>query len=453
MKHKNIVLLVIVLFMGMALAGGTYAWLNNAINVTNGVYNVASTCFLIDYSIDNGDGTQDISGTLFPTDIISDGLSGRVGFKINNNCSLDGLGTLNLHINSSSSSTLMANVLSYCENRSTLEPINGITNEAACTSAGGRWRGYADSYCESNATLERLVDYTNSESCTSHGGTWKSGGSPLKYAVYDNSAGTGTPLAKGYIESTDIGNDKIIYDNFTISSTQKYYYIFIWLDGYLVDNTVTNLPFSGYINASAIQVNDGVPSGYQRVAYIQSSGSEYIDTGVVPNQNTRVFVNASTNGTSGHTGLFGSRTSSSTLPFLSYIENSYGASTNIIRVDAGGRNGSTGITWVADEPFTIDVDIPNKKLLVNNTQISAYNNMSYPSSNGVDISIFAVHQGTSHLYPIVGKVYEFKIYDSGTLVRNFVPAKQGNVVGLYDNVNDVFYTNAGTGSFTAGPNV
>jgi hypothetical protein len=51
-----------------------------------------------------------------------------------------------------------------------------------------------------------------------------------------------------------------------------------------------------------------------------------------------------------------------------------------------------------------------------------------------------------------GKVYYLKIYNSGTLVRNMLPCKNiSGILGLYDIVNNIFYTNAGTGTFTAGP--
>ena len=255
MKNKSILLVITILLIGLSLAGGTYAYLTMAASVTNGNYNTQTTCFNIDYNISNEGSGQDISGTLFPSANASGGLSGRVGLKANASCGLNGLGTLKLHINSTTSSSLMTSASSYCQDRKTLEPISGITTESACTTTGGRWRGYGDAYCESKSTLERLTTPTDSESCTSAGGTWKTGGSPLKYAVYDNNAGTGEPLSKGYIESTDINTDKVIYDNFIITSTQKYYYIFIWIDGYLVDNAINNLPFSGYINASAEQAS------------------------------------------------------------------------------------------------------------------------------------------------------------------------------------------------------
>jgi hypothetical protein len=45
-----------------------------------------------------------------------------------------------------------------------------------------------------------------------------------------------------------------------------------------------------------------------------------------------------------------------------------------------------------------------------------------------------------------------KIYDNNVIIRDFVPCirKSDNVAGLLDKVNDVFYTNAGTGTFLTG---
>ena len=47
------------------------------------------------------------------------------------------------------------------------------------------------------------------------------------------------------------------------------------------------------------------------------------------------------------------------------------------------------------------------------------------------------------------KLYGAKLYDNGTLVRDFVPARRNRdqAVGLYDNVSKTFFTNAGTGVF------
>ena len=51
------------------------------------------------------------------------------------------------------------------------------------------------------------------------------------------------------------------------------------------------------------------------------------------------------------------------------------------------------------------------------------------------------------------RLYSCKIYDNGTLVRDFIPAKKisDNKCGLWDKVTNAFYPNSGTGTFKAGP--
>ena len=52
------------------------------------------------------------------------------------------------------------------------------------------------------------------------------------------------------------------------------------------------------------------------------------------------------------------------------------------------------------------------------------------------------------------KIYNLKISENGILIRNFIPCyrKSDNEIGLYDIVNNVFYTNQGTGVFLKGSN-
>lgn len=52
-------------------------------------------------------------------------------------------------------------------------------------------------------------------------------------------------------------------------------------------------------------------------------------------------------------------------------------------------------------------------------------------------------------------LYSCQIYDNNTLVRDFIPARRNSdgAIGLLDQANNVFYANAGTGTFTAGPEI
>jgi hypothetical protein len=49
------------------------------------------------------------------------------------------------------------------------------------------------------------------------------------------------------------------------------------------------------------------------------------------------------------------------------------------------------------------------------------------------------------------KVYRFKLYSSGVLVRDFIPVRKGTTGYLYDAVSETLYGNSGTGDFTLGP--
>ncbi len=53
-----------------------------------------------------------------------------------------------------------------------------------------------------------------------------------------------------------------------------------------------------------------------------------------------------------------------------------------------------------------------------------------------------------------GKLYSAKVYDNGTLIRDFVPCTSpSGAIGLYDLEGKAFYENTLTGAFTAGPAV
>ena len=73
-----------------------------------------------------------------------------------------------------------------------------------------------------------------------------------------------------------------------------------------------------------------------------------------------------------------------------------------------------------------------------------------------NIYIFATyHNGTVSQGKAIMSLYYFKMWNSGTLIRDLVPVYRASdyTVGMYDAVNNVFYQNAGTGAFTKGENV
>ena len=69
--------------------------------------------------------------------------------------------------------------------------------------------------------------------------------------------------------------------------------------------------------------------------------------------------------------------------------------------------------------------------------------------------LFASMLNETTLRPFAGKIYNAKIYNGDSLVRDFVPCyrKEDNVIGMYDLISNTFYTNSGTGDFEKGQDV
>lgn len=72
------------------------------------------------------------------------------------------------------------------------------------------------------------------------------------------------------------------------------------------------------------------------------------------------------------------------------------------------------------------------------------------------LGIFYGGDSDASVNQFVGKIYYVEIYDSNDeLIANYIPCyrKSDGEIGMYDLVSNGFYSNAGTGTFTKGPDV
>lgn len=186
----------------------------------------------------------------------------------------------------------------------------------------------------------------------------------------------------------------------------------------------------------------GLPAEYTRVEYIQSNGTQYIDTGIKPNQNTRIDAEIETTDAGIPYFFWGARTSSETVNFC------------LLRVGSGVRAdyGESKLK-VIDTPSTGKVAISQNKNVCTYGSTTITNTASTFASQ-YPLYLFAANTGGTAGYFGRHKLHSCKIYDNGTLVRNFIPARNSSgTLGLYDTVNGVFYANKGTGAFTAGGDI
>lgn len=185
-----------------------------------------------------------------------------------------------------------------------------------------------------------------------------------------------------------------------------------------------------------------LPDGYTELTYIQSSGTQYIDTGFKPNQDTRIVGDMQfLNNTSGNpASLFGYRQSQSTQRYEFFQYN------NLLYSPYNTSAGST-ISMTTNK---MSIDKNKGTTLVNGSALSTITYANFQCAG--NMYLFALNNNGS-VANVNGnkRIYSCQIYDNGTLKRNFVPCKNpSGVVGMYDVVNNVFYQNSGTGTFTAG---
>ena len=191
-----------------------------------------------------------------------------------------------------------------------------------------------------------------------------------------------------------------------------------------------------------------LPQGYQEVEYIESSGTQYIDTGYKPTgENMRLVMDymysASPNGKS----LFGAE-SSSTFPITFYSRSAttaefYIGSTYVVV----SYNITTGTR------YKLDCHANNGAFTANLNEAAKSETYSGSLLKTINLFLFT-NNGQQSTQLISARLYSCQIYDNEILVRDFVPCyrKADGAVGLYDLVNNVFYTNAGSGVFAVGSN-
>lgn len=294
-------------------------------------------------------------------------------------------------------------------------------------------------YLDSDKNISNLKYYRNKTQVKNFSEIGYLAGMKIKILPEDNSVW-------GRIYWLDLTNDTTIFssDDVNYSNQSNRFSRLSWIDHFK-----TNL----------------LPKGYTKLNYIESTGNQYIDTGYYwTSETVQIVMDAYITSNASNQSLFGN-------------EEPYEGSNRYFAIIPHGSNGSfniytgTGsVTIVStglNTRFTLDCSTAGNKLTtkLNGTQISsvAYsgtiktyaNSLSTDASKG-KIYIFANHNsknnGAGPTQNIGGmRLYSFKMYDNGVMVRNFIPCKNASgEIGLYDMVYDNFYKSPQGTAFTAG---
>ncbi len=176
-----------------------------------------------------------------------------------------------------------------------------------------------------------------------------------------------------------------------------------------------------------------LPSGYVLLAYIQSSGTQYVNTGFRPNHNTKMEIQYQT-AQSTACGV--------AVADQAWKSNGFGIWANCA---AYGTEVYQNAVLHGADPITAIFE--KNKLYKDGSLFWTASVQTFQCP--ADMTLCALNRNGGMSEYTSMKLYYCKIWDNGTLIRDFVPCiSDSGAVGLYDLIGKKFYGNAGTGVFT-----
>ena len=177
----------------------------------------------------------------------------------------------------------------------------------------------------------------------------------------------------------------------------------------------------------------GNANKYTRLEYIESNANQYIDTGIIPNQDTKVVIDTLVH-SSTVACLFGSRV---------------GVSYSLYYCDSGGTSFQYGnqAAYIDTMPRETRVVVTSDKgvITADGTQYGTLNYNNFTSG----ASLCLLYDNST--YYASARIYSCQIYHNGSLVRDYIPAlRSDGIVGLYDAANDTFTASSGSSNFISG---
>jgi hypothetical protein len=176
------------------------------------------------------------------------------------------------------------------------------------------------------------------------------------------------------------------------------------------------------------------------VEYLESTGTQYINTGYKPKANSGVQVSFRVAYIGSNDGVFGARTSGANdrfwiVPSSVGLNYGFGSAFSLAAISAS-------TIYTASLNFKED----GKAICgANSTNVSGFNGCPY------SLYLFAANvSGTASFMEYGKRVYGCKITEGSEVVHDFIPVRVGTVGYLYDRVSGQLFGNAGTGAFGYG---
>lgn len=201
-------------------------------------------------------------------------------------------------------------------------------------------------------------------------------------------------------------------------------------------------------------LEDFIP--YIELDYVESTGTQYFNTGYYPNQNTKIVLKMKTEGlTSGSTAFnaFGTAGTNSRFGWWTYYS---GSSYFRYGIEGNGRDSKISVERTFENAdFTVTLD---KNYAIIETPNQTYSYSVTPTNDfTLDLPLILgghIWNNGSSIgnFECIYKLYSCKIYENDILIKDWIPVinKFNDIVCLYDKINESFLYNSGAGSMIAG---
>lgn len=167
---------------------------------------------------------------------------------------------------------------------------------------------------------------------------------------------------------------------------------------------------------------------YTRVGYIQFTGEQTIDTGIICNQDTKLKV-VFTREKSAQHYLFGVASSDNTASVTAYLGGSW---------RFGNKANTKTLTTNEDMVYSGVLDNSQMTITGSKSTISGVNDFETIGSLLIGTSRSASGNVSSPQFD--GKIYSFEMWEGETQVLKLIPAIKDDIYGFWDDVSETFFT-------------
>ncbi len=186
--------------------------------------------------------------------------------------------------------------------------------------------------------------------------------------------------------------------------------------------------------------NTLLPTGYTPLEWIESDGTQWIDTEIKLAGTDVVETEFKNSSATGYGAIYGVYETGESSAFYAY-QTYYAYDSTNTKVNT---NIPVDTNW-----HKIVHDFVSGRLSIDNNTV---NFTPFSFTNTANNYLFARYYGGSYGYYFNGSIKSYKVYRNGELIQNLVPARHGNDVGMYDTIGRDFKA-SGSGTFRAGPEI